>query len=162
MHTEAFEWVRANAPLTARTVLDIGGRDVNGTPRGLFPDVDVYRVLDAQSAPEVDIVADAATWTPDETYDVVLACEVFEHTPVWQDIVFTASSACRPGGIFVATMAGAGRHAHSAIDGYGLRGGEHYANIDPGDLAEVLADAGFVEVVVDQAGADVRCKAVRP
>jgi SAM-dependent methyltransferase len=162
MHREALEWVHENAPLDARTVLDIGGRDVNGSPRGLFSGPEVYRVLDIEPGPGVHVVADAATWTPDRRYDVVLACEVFEHASAWREIIATALNACKPGGVFVATMAGPGREPHSGVDGGpNLYVGETYANVSPDELLDALRNAGWEDTRVSQLGADVRCVATR-
>jgi len=160
------EWVRERAPLDATSVLDIGGRDVNGTPRSLFARATTYHVLDIVSGADVDIVADAAEWSGDIAYDLVLACNVFEHAERWPEIVATAFEACHPGGVFVATMGGPGWGVHSGIDGgRALHPGETYANVEPAALHAALMSAGFVDVVVDfrtSAPPDLRCRAVRP
>lgn len=151
MHEQAFEWVRRHATTAAVSVLDIGGRDINGSPRHLYPNAARYVVLDNQPDRGVDIVADAATWTPDQRYEVVLCLEVFEHTPAWPDILHTAYRALVPGGILVLTMAGPGRPEHSAVDGGpALHPGEHYANIEPADLTIALHTAGYRDIYVDQ------------
>lgn len=162
MHPQAHDWVAACAA-TARTVLDIGGRNINGTVRDLFPGTE-YTALDIRPGDGVDIVADASTWTPTESYDVVVCCEVFEHAGAWPAIVRTAFKACAPGGWFIATMAGPGRGAHSAIDGGGLQPGEHYGNVAPEDLRDALIESGFADVIVDYqpSPADTRCVARRP
>jgi SAM-dependent methyltransferase len=162
MHPEAFAWVRDHAPVGPVTVLDLGGRDVNGSPRNLF-DADSYTVLDIADGPNVDIVADAATWTPDREYDVVVCCECFEHTPVWPQICKTAFEALKPGGEFIVTTAGPGRQPHSGVDGGILRPGEYYANIDTDDLAACLRAVGFTDPLVDRSHnpEDVRAYAVR-
>lgn len=165
MHREAMEWVHENAPRDAKWILDIGGRDVNGTPRGMFKEARCYRVIDIVPGPEVDVCVDAAEWTPDRAYDLVLACEVFEHAERWPDICYTALMALKPGGVFVATMGGPGRAVHSGRDGSGnLWPGETYANVDPEQLRTVLESQGWVDVVVDYQPnpADTRCRAVRP
>lgn len=166
MHAEAYAWVKQHAPTDARSVLDIGGRDVNGTVRGLFPDAKVYRVIDIQPGPNVDLVTDASTWTPDQQYDVVVCCEVFEHTPVWPAICATAYAALKPGGTLILTMAGPGRAPHSAVDGgHILHADEHYDNLEPDDLERVLDETGYLVVTVDQQHypmADVRAVAQRP
>ncbi len=165
MHLEAFGWVSDKAPMAkpGGAVLDIGGRDVNGTVRPLFPGAEVYRSVDIAPGAGVDIVADAADWMPDQQYDTVVCTEVFEHTPRWPEICATAYLALVPGGLFVATMAGPGRAAHSAVDGGPIRAGEYYGNVGPDELRDVLIDLGFVDVVVDQQQipADVRCVARR-
>lgn len=166
MHAEAYRWVADHAPrATTGAVLDIGGRNINGTVRSLFPAAGVYTALDIAEGPEVDVVADAATWTPDREYDVVVCCEVFEHTDSWPDICATAFKACREGGMFIATMAGPGRAAHSAVDGqFRLHPGEYYGNVEPAELREVLEVCGWTGIVVDQrpSPADVRAVATKP
>lgn len=150
---------------TARSVLDIGGRDVNGTVRALFPEAETYTVIDAMPGDNVDIVADASVWTPQWVYDVVVCCEVFEHTPVWREICTTAYLALTPGGTFITTMGGPGRAPHSAVDGgHILQPGEHYGNVDPDDLHRQLTVIGFEGITVDQQHhpmADVRAMATK-
>lgn len=162
MHAEVLEWVRRYATTAPLVVLDIGGRDVNGTCQALFPAAD-YTVLDIAPGSNVDIVADAASWVPEREYDLVLCTEVFEHTPTWPQICATAHKALKPGGLFVTTMAGPGRPPHSAVDGgWTLHPGEHYANIDPAELGAVLRSLfRDVEVDVRPSPADVRAAAVK-
>jgi hypothetical protein len=150
VHTQAYQFVAEHAPPGARRVLDIGGRNINGSPRALFPGAEVYRVLDIAPGAGVDIVADAAVWTPDGSYDVVVICEVFEHTAVWPAIAATAYAACAPGGLLITTMAGPGRASHSAVDGGPvLYDGEHYANVPATELHRVLTEVGWRDIVVD-------------
>lgn len=164
MHADAYAWVKRHATSAAVSVLDVGGRNVNGSPRDLFPAADPYTVLDILPGDGVDIVADAATWTPDRAYDVAVCCEVLEHTPAWREICATAYAALRPGGLAILTMAGPGRAPHSAFDGGPVRDGEYYANVYPGDLEVVLKECGFADVVVDYqpAPADTRAVAYKP
>jgi len=166
MHAEALSWVKQFRTDDPVTVLDLGGRNVNGTPRGLFPNATVYTVVDIAPGPGVDFVADAATWVPDREYDVVLSTECFEHTYSWPEICATAFKACTPGGLFVATMAGPGRAPHSGLDGGStLYAGEEYGNVEPAKLRAVLEALGWRDIVVDQqvspASCDVRCSAIR-
>ncbi|MEV6879739.1 methyltransferase domain-containing protein [Amycolatopsis sp. NPDC051128] len=163
MHQQAYEWVDRHADADAARVLDIGGRNINGTIRDRFPGATEYVVLDIVEDAGVDIVADAATWRPDERFDAVVCAEVFEHTPVWREICLTVAVVLEPGGQFIATMAGPGRAPHSAMDGGPeLRPGEHYGNIDPDELEDELVALGFEDVTVDQLGEDVRCVAFAP
>jgi SAM-dependent methyltransferase len=149
LHTQALDWVSRHSTHDPITVLDIGGRDINGTCRPLFPNAR-YTVLDIRDGPNVDIVADAANWIPDRTYDIVVCTETFEHTDVWRDICRTTFRALTTGGRLIVTCAGPGRAVHSAIDGeFRLHDGEHYANITPDDLYTALASAGFVDITVD-------------
>lgn len=164
MHAEALAWVDAYRTDEPVSVLDIGGRNINGTPKPLFPNATTYTVLDIAPGDGVEIVADAATWEPDRRYDVVVCCEVFEHTDVWPAILRTAYRALVPGGVLIATMAGPGRAVHSAVDGGPhLYDGEHYGNVEAGDLEAELTAAGFCRVVVHEetSSHDVRAVAHR-
>lgn len=164
MHSEAYDWVRRSATTRPVTVLDLGGRDINGTVRPLFPCAVRYTVLDIRPGEGVDIVADAATWTPDGEYDVVVCCEVFEHTDVWPEICATAYAALKPEGQFIVTCAGPGRSPHSAVDGEGLKPGEYYGNVSGPELEDVLVGCGFKGIVIDEqkSPADTRAVAVKP
>lgn len=157
-------WVAAHCTDDRVSVLDIGGRNINGTPRPLFPNATAYTVLDIAPGDGVEIVADAATWEPDCRYDVVVCCEVFEHTDVWPEILRNAHRALVRGGKLIATMAGPGRATHSAVDGGpDLYDGEFYGNVEPADLRAALIAAGFCRVVVDEqtVSHDVRAVAYR-
>lgn len=161
MHSEALDFIagQASGSQWALTVLDVGGRNVNGT-RHLWPQAD-YVVLDQAPAADVTIVADAATWTPDRLYDVVVCAEVLEHTPDWPDVLATCVEALRPGGQLVVTCATDPRAPHSAVDGGQLRPGEHYGNVDPDDLLTRLVEAGAVDVEVQARGGDLQATATR-
>lgn len=150
MHEQAMSWIKENGSGAPLSVLDIGGRNINGTARSAWPNAGSYVVLDILPGDGVDIVADASTWTPDRQYDVVVCAEVFEHTACWREIVSTVFVACSPGGTAVFTMAGPGRAPHSAIDGAPIRDYEYYGNVDPHDLHDALKNSGFVDIVVDQ------------
>jgi SAM-dependent methyltransferase len=166
VHAEALAWVRDHAPRDIpMSVLDVGGRNINGTARECFPLAFRYDVLDIRPGEGVSIVADAASWMPQRTYDVVVCTEVFEHTPDWPHIVETIRLALRPGGTAILTMAGPGRARHSGVDGeHRLLDGEHYANVEPADLERELKAAGFDDITVDYrpGPGDTRAVAVRP
>jgi SAM-dependent methyltransferase len=150
MHAEAYAWIAQHATDEPVTVLDLGGRSVNGSPRALFPNATEYLVVDIRDGEGVDIVADAATYEPDRQYDCVVSSETFEHTASWPAICRTAYKACKPGGRFIVTTAGPGRPPHSGIDGeFRLHPGEHYANVPAFELERVLTETGWRTVVID-------------
>lgn len=168
MHDQAMRWIEKHATTDPVSVLDLGGRDINGNPRHLWPNASRYTVLDIRPGgrPEdVDIIADAADWNPDgRSWDVVVAAEVFEHTASWPAICRTAYRACAPGGRFIVTTAGPGRPPHSAVDGlFRLLPGEHYANVPAAELERVLIESGWRDVIVDAqpSPADTRAVAIK-
>lgn len=140
-------------------VLDLGGRDVNGTPRRLFSRAAQYIAVDLRDGPGVDIVCDAADLALKDRFDVVVSTELFEHTPKGGEIVATAHRHLAPGGTFLATMAGPGRAPHGASGESRPPRGEWYANVAPEELHEWLRAAGFVAWHVNQLGTDLRCRA---
>src|SRR5688500_7599507 len=98
MHKEALSWgqrIIEALDLDPKFVLDLGGRDNNGSFRPFFPDAS-FKVVDVVDGPDVDVVADAADFDPQKIYTVVLCTEVFEHTPRWPEIVRTMSRALLP------------------------------------------------------------------
>lgn len=162
MHDAAYEWVRSHAPGSPGMVLEIGGRNINGTIRDLFHTATTYVALDYVDGDGVDVVADAATWEPDRQYDTVVCCEVFEHTPAWRNICRTAYTALAPGGLFIITCAGPGRAQHSAVDGgWRLHPGEHYQNVTPNELREALETTGFRDVHTERLVRDTRAIATK-
>jgi SAM-dependent methyltransferase len=160
MHEGAYKYVEATLRrLPARTsVIELGSRTVagdwpySGPVRPLF-DGAAYIGVDIAPGPNVDVVADAATyrrterppdlpegWEWDPTpVDTVVCCETLEHTDEAEAICANAHRLLIPGGVFIVTTAGIGRAPHSAVDGGELRAGEFYRNVTAFDLREWLA-----------------------
>lgn len=159
MHPAALSFVAdmAQAHDLRGDVLELGGRNVNGGVRTLIPH-GVWVSVDAVDGRDVDIVADAADLDLPDRFDVVVCTEVLEHTPRAHEIIATAHRHLKPGGQFVATMAGPGREPHGCLGG--AVGDEFYRNVDPADLELWLQLAGFKVHKVDQFESDVRCWAV--
>lgn len=145
MHDEAYaavERIAAAYGLLRRknlAVLDIGGRNINGTVKDLFA-TNVWVALDAVKADGVDIVADARTWEPDRFYDLVVCTEVLEHVHGWPAILATAANALTDDGVLIVTCASDRRPPHGAAGGPWPEPGEHYRNVQPAELAAALAD----------------------
>jgi hypothetical protein len=145
MHAEAWAWLQAQITpqlAGARRVLDLGGCDVNGSPRSLFGPATDYCVLDARAGPGVQIVADAVTWLPPRAlhgaFNVTLATEVFEHVQHWRGILYNLWLTLKPAGVCLVTCASAPRAPHS-IDGVVPPPlGEWYANVAPDELLQPM------------------------
>lgn len=157
------EWVTTHAPTVPGHVVDIGGRDVNGTVRHLFADATSYTGIDLQPGFGVDVVGDFTAWEPPHLVDTVVCCEVLEHAPNWQDIVRHSADILNQGGRLILTCATDGRAPHSGIHGGALFPGEHYYNVPAEDLVDCVEDAGFYQVQLDviEADGDVRLVAVK-
>jgi len=155
MHSAALKWVQRCRPEVPGDVLDVGGRDVNGSPRGLFGDAVTYVAVDLFEGPGVDIVGDICDMGFEDFADTVLCLEVLEHAENWRGIVAALAAACRPQGTVIVTCAGPGREPHSAHDGGPVRDDEWYENVSCGDLSDAMTDAGLY-VTTDRLGPDTR------
>jgi SAM-dependent methyltransferase len=163
VHEQVLSWVGQFRTDEDLAVLDIGGRDLNGSTRFLFPTANPYHVLDVLPGLNVDFVADAADWKPQRSYDLVVCTETFEHAKRWREIVLTAWDALRPGGWFIFTCAGPGRPPHSGVEAvWGLIGDEWYANVSPEEIQAELVDQGWAEIATRQQGLDTQGKAIKP
>lgn len=174
MHNEVIEWVReclTRIP-EPENVLDLGGRDVNGSVRPLFPSEARYIVVDIRPGPNVAHVANAAEFDTDERFDIVISTECFEHTPEGKAICANAYRLLKPGGYLIVTTAWTCRDPHSGIDGRPLgpnewtdvlgeatNGKEWYKNVSEADMSRWLAD--FDDVMLSVYGCDIRAQAKR-
>lgn len=165
MHEQAFSWAAQFRTTEDLAVLDIGGRDLNGSTRPLFPNANPYHVLDILPGAGVDFVADAADWRPEDgrTYDLVITTETFEHAKRWPEIIQTAWDVLRPGGWLIFTCAGPGRPPHSGHAAvWELAPGEWYENVSAEQIREVLADQGWEGIEARQLGLDTQGVAIKP
>lgn len=167
MHEQALSWVAQFRTADELRVLDIGGRDLNGSTRHLFPNANPYHVLDVLPGDNVDFVADAAKWDFRSAgvgpYDLVVCTETFEHAEHWRSIIATAYAILRPGGWLIFTCAGPGRPPHSGVAAvWELSPGEWYANVSAADIALELKNQGWDDIEVRQVGLDTQGKAIKP
>lgn len=143
-------------------VIDVGGRNVNGTVTDLFT-LGRYECVDLHPGPGVTTVADCRTWQPEEPADLVLLLEVLEHTDDPKGVLAACMSYLAPGGRLVVTAAGPGRAVHSGVDGGpALYAGEHYANVEEADLARWLDGLDQVQLARNEAARDVYATGVKP
>ena len=162
MHAEAFTFIRhAVQELPPRQrVVELGGRDFNGSVRSLFGTAE-YTSVDILAGYGVDVVSDAATYEPAEAPDTVVCCEVLEHASNAEAIVHNAIRMLQPGGALLLTCACDPREPHSAIDGMHVRSGEWYRNVPPAEFQSWLAGVNLQFLGVLPRG-DLQCLAVKP
>ncbi len=158
MHPEALEAVakmmvasgyspdRASVEVGHPIGLDVGGADVNGTARAVFPDHIVWFGLDVEPGPGVDFVADATNWVCAVPYDVVLCTELLEHVKDWPAVIRTIWDSLAPGGYAFITCAGTdgetARRPHGARGALDPAPGEWYANVHASLLLDAIAALG--------------------
>ncbi len=161
MHAEVHAYVERQVrrfQWFPKKVLDLGGRDVNGSHRYLFHARTEYVVVDHEPGPGVDIVSEIHDFSTDDRFDIVLCTEVLEHTDGGDVIVGLAHQHLVPGGMAIFTTAWRQRAPHGATGG-ALAKGEHYANIDARDLVEWLEPFARWQVETDDRSWDIRAVA---
>jgi len=95
-----------------RKVLEVGSLDVNGSVRGFFEEC-AYTGIDIAPGKGVDVVCEGQDFdAPDDSFDVVISCEVMEHNPHWAATFKNMIRLARPGGLLVMSCASAGRKEH--------------------------------------------------
>lgn len=98
-----------------KKVLDIGSLDINGSNRDLFEDCD-YIGIDVGEGKNVDIVSVGHLFdAPDNTYDVIISTEVFEHDMFYEKTVENIIRMLKPSGLFLFTCAAPGRPEHGTL-----------------------------------------------
>lgn len=140
MHDSAYQWFvdRAKNLPHVGLIVEVGGRDINGSIRDLFS-TDRYISTDLHPGPGVDIVVDALTWNPPEAPDLVLCAEVLEHAPQAGLLVKRMHDWLTPGGILLLATVGDPWPPHSGYDGGPVRYGEYYRGVAALDLIEWLS-----------------------
>jgi SAM-dependent methyltransferase len=129
-----------------RKVLDVGSLDINGSNRDLFDDTCEYTGIDVAEGKNVDVVSIAHEFdAPDETYDVVISTECFEHDPFFGLTLRNIARMLKRGGLFVFTCATTGRPEHgtrrAAPESSPLsleRWGDYYRNLTEEDIRPEL------------------------
>jgi hypothetical protein len=158
MHKECYDFMSAWARiLRPRSIVEIGSLNVNGSTRDLFPGIP-YTGIDLLNGAGVDIVADGATWRPDDgqLFDLVICTEVLEHA---ENPAALCRNLVQLGRTVLVTAAGPLRPPHGRSGGP-LPRSEYYRNITTGDLATWLR-ADCVTVLTEETGEDVRGVALR-
>jgi SAM-dependent methyltransferase len=165
MHSEALGFLRSCAKKFRQpgaAVLDIGSRDVNGSPRPLFDWAAAYVGLDVRSGKGVDVVMDARAFHGMGFFDIAISAETLEHEAEPEIILQCAWRALKPGGTLILTAASIGRLPHNCDGVEGSFPGEHYANIHPYRLRNLLADWKDVIITFNGAHGDVYATARKP
>lgn len=92
--------------------LDVGSLDINGNNKILFENCD-YTGIDIGPGKNVDVVCVAHEFSaPDETYDVIISTECFEHDMHYEKTIKNIYRMLKPGGLFLFTCATTGRGEH--------------------------------------------------
>ena len=122
---------------TARKVLEVGSLDINGSVRQFFDDC-TYIGVDLGEGKGVDLVAKGEDLVfPDNSFDVSISCECFEHNPEWAK---TFNNMVRmTHGLVVMTCATTGRAEHGTTRTSPADApfcGDYYMNLTESDIKD--------------------------
>lgn len=132
-----------------KLVVDVGSLDVNGNNSFLFKDC-LYIGVDISEGKNVDIVSKGHELKlPDESIDVVISTECFEHDFFYRDTIRNIVRILKPGGLFLFTCATTGRPEHGTrrtspedapfihLQGF-EEWADYYKNLEEKDIREVI------------------------
>lgn len=147
---EFFASVTARFPsyFTGRRVLEVGSLNINGTVRDFFTDCD-YTGVDLEPGPGVDVVGEGqALDYPDESFDVVVSAECFEHNPYWLQTFVNMRRMCSGLVVFTCATEGRGEHGTTRTDPasspFTVGRWDYYRNLTADDFhADLNLDALF-------------------
>lgn len=95
-----------------RKIIEIGSYDVNGSVRQFFHK-SCYVGVDLIHGAGVDIVCEGDKVDhADNTYDIAISCECFEHNPKWSETFENMHRMTKEGGVVLFTCATTGRPEH--------------------------------------------------
>jgi len=108
------ESISAKIPQNAR-VLEVGSRNVNGSPRPAFSTAHEYIGVDVAPGKDVDLVVPdgkLVTLFCESSFDVVVCCEVLEHSENPLRLAADLLAVTKPGGFIVLTSPSNGFPEH--------------------------------------------------
>jgi SAM-dependent methyltransferase len=111
---EYIRYVKSKFPdyFHKKQVLEVGSLNINGTVRDFFDNCD-YVGLDVAEGKGVDVVCEGQKFdAPNESFDVSISCECFEHNPEWVATFRNMYRIVRTGGLVIMTCATTGRAEH--------------------------------------------------
>lgn len=130
-----------------KLVLDIGSLDINGNNQYLFENSG-YIGIDLLPGRNVDFTSKGHELQfPDESFDVIISTECFEHDPFYAKTINNIVRMLKPGGLFLFSCATTGRPEHGTrrttpedapfTHEFG-EWGDYYKNLDENDIREVI------------------------
>lgn len=104
------------ASFSYRWVLEVGSLNINGTVRDFFTNCE-YTGVDVGAGPGVDVVAYGENLDyPDNSFDVVVSAECFEHNPQWLKTFINMSRMSNNLVLFTCATTGRAEHGTRRTD----------------------------------------------
>jgi SAM-dependent methyltransferase len=130
-------------------VVEMGSLNINGTVRVLFENPKEYIGLDLGEGEDVDLVCKGEEYNaPDESFDVAISAECFEHNPQWAETFENMHRLTRKGGLVTFTCASEGRQEHGTLrtspsDSPFTALTDYYRNLNEEDFQPLVDKLGF-------------------
>jgi SAM-dependent methyltransferase len=162
MHPAVMQWIRKHTDgKTFFNVLDVGGQDVNGSPRGIISMADSgkFTVVDEVTGQGVDVVANAHKLPFDDNiFDLVLCTEVLEHDSAPWETIKEIHRVLQLDGELVLTCANEMRAPHESFFCSGIIG---YHRLNAHEVIRDLHQAGFRRFEMENKDTDIRIWAIK-
>lgn len=130
-------------------VLEAGSLYVNGTVRDYFYFSTEYLGLDIGQGKCVDMVCPIERFSAPIKYDVVISCEMLEHSHRWEDALRSMYNNLKPNGLLIMTCAAPHRLPHGVTNSKDPESSpftnDYYRNISMEDFEWVLPPNLFSE-----------------
>jgi hypothetical protein len=159
-------FVRETLPqyFRARTVLEVGSLNINGSVRVFFEDC-VYTGIDVAPGRDVDVVATGEDYGGEaNSVDVIISCETFEHNPEYIKTFLNMVRLLKRDGLLMLTCATYGRPQHGTSKTTPSdspltvgKGQEYYRNLTEADFGFIDLSYFFADFffVVDHSSHDL-------
>jgi hypothetical protein len=118
MHLECEDFIHRmymghmDAFTTAKSLLEGGSMDVNGTAKAFFPAVERFVGVDWRAGQNVTHVGLVHEYKAKHRFQFVLSTEMLEHDPYWEKSLRRMVDLVDHGGSLLVTCAGPGRKRH--------------------------------------------------
>jgi hypothetical protein len=135
-----------------KRVLEVGSLNINGTLRDFFTNSD-YTGVDLDEGPGVDVICEGQNLEyPDNSFDVAISAECFEHNPHWAETFINMTRMSSD--IVIFTCASTGREEHGTSNAHAFaspftvaKGWDYYKNLTQEDFETMPLDDMFTEYV---------------
>jgi SAM-dependent methyltransferase len=146
-HFQQLEFVKTFSDFFVKdkkiSVLELGSFNYNGSVRQFFPN-SIYTGVDVIEGPDVDLIYDGKNFNfNDNSFDLCISCECFEHNPYWKENFINLIKFTKPNGFILITCATLGRPEHGTnrtdlkSSPGSMQKWDYYKNISRKDFEEI-------------------------